>query len=311
MNQNDLKYSLSRTRQVLDSAAEKIHSPITMFALPKAFEGEARIIQRNAIQSWSRLFPAVTVVLLGNEKGIAEAADEFDCMHIAEVDTNEYGTPLVSSAFDQTRKVSDSPILVYCNADVILFDEFVEAIQRLADSHLDQFVAIGQRTDLRVDTEIDFDDPKQLAELRKRVRAHGKVASVVCKEYFAFTRELYDDVPNFAVGRGNWDNWMVAHAKSAEVPVVSLTGCVTALHQSHGYGKTTQKTRLRCYVTGEEAVENKRLAGGRNLIAGSTSGWVLDGNGLRKKRLQSLNPEFWIDSIRFLRLMLDLLINRR
>ena len=49
---------------------------LTIFACPKGFVGRAGEIQRNAIRSWVRLGPDVEVILLGDDEGVAEAAQE-------------------------------------------------------------------------------------------------------------------------------------------------------------------------------------------------------------------------------------------
>jgi len=70
---------------------------LTIFTIPKAFEGHIGIIQRNAIGSWSRL--GCDVILCGDDPGVSEAAKEVGATHIPDIDRNDYGTPLLSSAF--------------------------------------------------------------------------------------------------------------------------------------------------------------------------------------------------------------------
>jgi hypothetical protein len=286
-------------------------APITLFAIPKAFHGHLAIIQRNAIKSWCRLAPAIDVILVGDDEGVAEIAAEFGLLHIPQVERNELGTPLINSAFDLARAASESPVLVYCNSDVILLKEFPAAIEQLMDSELDQFVAFGRRTDLKIEHDLDFDAPDSESRLRRWLAEEGRRSSVVCKEFFVFTRDLFQGLPRFAVGRGNWDSWMVARARDLDIPVVSFSERVPVIHQDHGYRQTSQLDRLNCYVFGREAQENQRLARGRNLIRGSSATWVLTEAGPRKKPFAGLNPDFWCDSSRFLTLVMDLLTNRR
>lgn len=280
---------------------------VTIFALPKPFGSKTDLIQRNAINSWARLRPEVEVLLIGDEAGIAETARELGVRHADGVETNEHGTPLVSSAFEIAGRETNSPYLAYCNCDVILLKDFVRAIELLAmNQTFEQFVAFGQRTDLRVERAICFDSLLQIERLMKNCKQQGVLSSNVCKEYFVFNRELYNDVPPFAIGRGNWDNWMIHSAKSLDIPVVKVSKIVKAIHQAHDYSHTTAG-RFNCYVSGNEARENRRLAGGRHLISGSTATWRLSGNGLRRERPILLNPGFWTEIPRFLRLMLSMM----
>ena len=276
---------------------------VTIFAIPKAFHGHTGLIQRNAINSWKSLEPAVNVLLISDDTGTAEAAAEIGVEHVAGVETNEQGTPILSSAFELAHANSTSPLLMYCNSDVILLDDARIAIQHLvSQNQFDDFLGIGRRTDLRVEDRIDFDRSEEVEKLRADCRHGGIPAPVVCKEYFVFPRQLFREIPNFAVGRGNWDNWMVYFAKKNGIPVVNLSKSLLAIHQNHDYSHA-KVSKLDCYVTGPEAKSNQHLAGGRHLVSGSTSDWHLNSGTFRRNRTGFMNGEFWSDIPRFARLL--------
>ena len=167
---------------------------ITLFTMPKSFSDPSdhtTIIQTNAIRSWARLSPQVQVFLVGDEPGIADAAQRFGVLHSDQVQYNEHGTPLVNSAFDAVRSISDTPLLAYCNSDVILTDDFVTTMQRLVDlKPQEPFVAFGRRIDFKIETEINFDEENRLHDLVDRARSDGQIVSQVCKEYFVFPLSL-------------------------------------------------------------------------------------------------------------------------
>ena len=295
--------NLIQQSEATASAKPLCHAPVTIFALPKPFVGDADRIQSNAFRSWMQLSPTVDVLLLGDETGIADFAAEHQIAHFGHVDRNRNGTPLVSDAFSLAHQISTSPILVYCNSDVILDHSFALAMESLSSQNqFEQWLAIGQRTDVAIDRELNFADADQLRWLNEKSRADGKKSSHVCKEYFAFSRSLYQDVPPFAVGRGNWDNWMVHDAKCKSIPVVSLTDSVLAVHQENE-SSHRGRCRYRNYVSGPEARNNQRLAGGRHLIRGSTSTQRLNRGKLQACRWHWLGCEFWFDFPRFARLL--------
>ena len=193
---------------------------------------------------------------------------------------------------------------------MILGPDFVRAIEQLSEqTQSDRWLAIGQRTDLRVDHKVDFEDPDQVNLLWRDCKDNGVRSSRVCKEFFAFPRELFREIPPFAVGRGNWDNWMVANAKTQKIPVIDLSEKVTVLHQSHNYSHL-KASRMSCYVNGVEAIENQRLAGGRNLIAGSTCTHRLCDSGVRQIGSAEAAFDFLADLPRFVKLMVQLLSGR-
>ena len=292
-----------------DNSLSNLSAPVvTIFALPKPFGGKTDLIQKNSIRSWARLKPDVEVLLLGDESGIKETAEELGVRHASGLRSNEHGTPLLSSAFQLAHQESNTDFLAYCNCDVILTRDFTESINQLVNqAHFSQFIAFGQRTDLSVDRAIDFGQPTQVERLLEECQNEGVRSSNVCKEYFIFNRHLYENIPPFAVGRGNWDNWMIHSAKQNRIPVVNLSKTVTAIHQSHDYSHAPLN-RWGCYVSGPEAQENRRLGGGRHIISGSTANWKMTRNGLKKELPKLVSPSFWADAPRFTRLLFNLLV---
>ena len=206
--------------------------------------------------------------------------------------------------------MSDTPLLAYCNSDVILTENFLTTIKRLLElKQREPFVAFGRRIDLKVETEVDFDAPGALADLVARAKAEGKICTQVCKEYFVFPRELYHDLPAFAIGRGNWDNWMIHSAKANGTAVINVSHQVTAIHQMHNY-KHANAHRRNVYMTGKEAKENQRLGGGRHMVLGSVGTHRLTPSGIEREKTLLLNPHFWADVPRFFRLLKNLVLNR-
>jgi len=102
---------------------------LTIFSIPKAFKGHTGVIQRNAIESWTRLEPRPEIILLGNEEGAMEMARGLGLRHLPNVATNDHGTPLLSALFRQAEAAATAPYLCYVNADIILMRNFVRAAE--------------------------------------------------------------------------------------------------------------------------------------------------------------------------------------
>ncbi|UBF28445.1 hypothetical protein K9N68_11555 [Kovacikia minuta CCNUW1] len=118
---------------------------LTLFAIPKAFRGQINTIQRNAITSWTLLQPKPEIILLGDDAGTAEIAQELNLKHIPEVERNEFGTPLLSSLFELAQKTGKGPLFAYVNSDIILMGDFLQAVQRVP---FQRFMLTGQRWNL-------------------------------------------------------------------------------------------------------------------------------------------------------------------
>ncbi|MEA5078567.1 MAG: hypothetical protein VB013_08355, partial [Anaerolineaceae bacterium] len=116
---------------------------LTLFTCPKPFtNSHIAIIQRNALQSWKNLGDGVEIVLLGEEEGLAEVSKELGMVHLPEIKRNDQNTPLVSSLFEEARKLNQSPLLAYVNADILLFPDFVESAQKLL-AQTNKFLMVG------------------------------------------------------------------------------------------------------------------------------------------------------------------------
>ncbi len=230
---------------------------ITLFAIPKPFEGDVALIQRNALASWTRLGRDIEVVVLGDDEGVAEAALAVGARHVGGVETTEYGTPLLSSAFALARRASRRRVLAYVNADIVLLRDFVTAIRRI---RFERFLCLGRRWNVEVHESIDFDGPYE-QRLRALVSQRGELALPDAIDYFVFDRDSpLTDVPRFAVGRPGWDNWMIYRARSLRIPVVDATRAITAIHQEHGYEHVPERSGPLWY--GPEAEANFELIRG-------------------------------------------------
>jgi hypothetical protein len=230
---------------------------ITLFSAPKPFtDPHIATIQRNAIKSWT-LLPDVDVVLLGEEEGLADVVKEFDVKHIPGVAFSEDGTPLISSMFQLTRENSKSNLLCIINADMILMPDFIEAAKQ-AIKLKEKFVLLSQRWDLDVTKPIDFSDgwiDRQSSIVNRQGSLHRPVGS----DFFLFPRTCYTDIPDFAIGRAGWDNWMIFHARQERWPVIDCTPSVMIVHQNHDYRHLPGG---KSHYTHPETNENIRLAGG-------------------------------------------------
>jgi hypothetical protein len=209
-------------------------SQLTIFSAPKPFTNtHIATIQRNAIQSWLHLVPEENVLLVGEEDGTAEVATEYGIQLLTNVARNDVGTPLVSSIFTLARQASNSPFLAYVNADILLLPDVLEAT-KLVSKHVKKFLIIGQRWDLDVEELLDFSTGWD-QHLQENLQTHAKLHPPAGSDYFIFPRSCFTEMPDFAIGRAGWDNWMIYHARQQGWVVVDGTPSIKVIHQNHDY----------------------------------------------------------------------------
>jgi hypothetical protein len=245
------------------------------------------MIQRNAIQSWQHLGDEVKVLLVGQETGLAEYAAEAGIRHLPEVARNAHGTPLVSSIFSLARQNSTSPFLAYVNADILLTPEFIR-VTRLVQDQAKRFLIVGQRWDLNVQQDLDF-NPTWDTKLLDEVKTHGRLHPPGGSDYFVFPRTSFKDIPKFAIGRAGWDNWMFYHARMQRWPVVDISSSLIVIHQDHDYSHLPGG---QPHYRLPESAENVRLAGGqRTIFTLLDADFTLESGKLR--RIPKNGKRFW------------------
>jgi hypothetical protein len=271
-------------------------SLLTIFTAPKPFEDpHITLIQRNAIRSWTLLGPEVEVILMGKDFGVAEAAAEFGVAHLPDVACNEKGVTYIGDMFRLARQTSDSPLLMVINADIILFPDMLQAA-RSAHQQIDEFVLAGQRYDLDVNEPLDFSDGWE-QRLRAEVAARGTLHTPTGSDYFLFSRQVYQDVPNFTIGRAGWDNWMIYHGVTQPWRFLDATPSVTIVHQNHDYRHLPNG---QIHYRHPESERNVELGGGnQKMYSLRDVPEFLEGETIKKK------PVTWLRLLRAVELRLQ------
>ena len=274
-----------RENIVTEMVPSKNNQKITLFTIPKPFSGHIGIIQRNAIRSWIALGPAVEIILIGDEAGVAETASTLGVGHVPVVDCNQYHTPIVNSAFQIAQKVGRGSLMAYVNADIILTPNLVEAIETIS---LDKFLVSCQRWDLDLDYELDFASSSWQSRLNELVQARGRLHEPTGIDCFIFTRGIYQNLPPFAIGRPGWDNWLIYWTRRMKIPVIDATPVMLIVHQNHDYSHHPKI--LGTEHGGPERDINLELAGGWDYIFTlGDADWIMGPDGLTKSPLTLKN----------------------
>lgn len=278
---------------------------VTIFSIPKAFNGHIGTIQWNAVNSWMKLGQDCQVVLCGDDAGVAEAAREVGAEYIPDIDRNEFGTPLLSSAFKKTRKIARHRLLCFVNADIILFKDFIEGLKKIT---LPNFLAVGQRWDMDVTQRINFKNKRWDTRLRDAVEDQGKLHGAYGSDYFVFPKNSkLLEIPPFAVGRPGWDCWFIYRARKLRMPVVDASKTIFIVHQNHDYSHVKKESAFtadgRRWYGPEKDLHMKLMGSKDTYFTPLDATHLLGQDGLKRaldyphlkkqwRRLRILYPEF-------------------
>lgn len=227
---------------------------MTLFACPKPFTNpHISTIQRNAVTSWTLLFPKPEIILLGDEKGVAEICKEYGIIHIPCIARNEFGTPLVNDIFVKAQEKASFKLIGYINSDIILMDDFMDAVKKVSAWRSDCLM-IGTRWDLDINKVLNFQSNDWQSHLRNSIKQKGDLMTGGT-DYFIFPRGRFYQIPSFVLGRYVFDNWILWKAKKMKLPLIDLSPAVQVVHQNH---RAIRQEKPHSYFI--ECNHNHRLA---------------------------------------------------
>ena len=226
--------------------------------MPKPFRGHIGIIQRNAITSWAMLRPRPEIYLFGEEEGVAEIAAELRINHLHDIARNEFGTPLLDDLLRRAREIARTPLLCYVNSDVILLQEFIDAVS-VIHAQFPKFLGVAHRLNIELAETLDFAVDGEMM-LRSAILPLGTPGSPTAIDVFVFPPDSYQQVPPFAIGRAWFDQWLIKDALRQRIPVVDMTQVTRAIHQNHDYGHIASGQQGAYW--GEEARRSLVMYGG-------------------------------------------------
>lgn len=232
---------------------------LTLFTIPKAFVGHIGDIQRNAIKSWTLLRPKCEVILLADDSGTSEVAEELGVKHLPQVNRNEFGTPLLDSAYRLAEQEASYQHLCYINADIVLTSSFVDAATTVMKNS-DWFLMTARRWNLDVSGRMDFDDDWE-AGLLNAISKRGRLGRHTEIDFWLYSKGLLSEIPPLAVGRMAFECWCLYKARAMNADLIDATDVVMSLHQNHDYSHHPDGEEG--IGTSTEAQRNRALVGGK------------------------------------------------
>jgi len=256
-----------------------------IFTIPKEFDGNIGVIQENAISSWVRLRPKPKIILLGNDPGVKEAAKKFKVGHYPCLKCNQYGTPLLSDAVEIVKRKYKGNVLALVHTDIILTNGFIKTVN-ICDKKFPEFLATGLRSDLKQESRLRFGKRWESA-MKNRVKRIGVLRDSTTEEgtdikkfngsdYFVFSRNFYNEIPPFAIGRFFWDSWLQYMALELKKPWVDITNGAFVVHQDHHYLHVKSHTRSQKKVSMNEYYKSPEMLDNFNYLSGGKGikeGW--------------------------------------
>lgn len=232
----------------------------TLFTVPKSFaDPHINLIQTNAFRSWKALESNIEIFIFGDDEGVREKAIEFNFTHLSEIEKNEFGTPLLDSIFKKANQLCRWPYLVFVNSDIIIPGKFLKIFCHLPQEN---FFISGQRYDIDITEPINFKSTEWEGDISAKIENFGILHPPTGGDYFIFNRDLFVNIPPFAVGRVTWDNWMIQESLLKNIKTVDASDFVKVIHQNHNYNHQINKGINK--INSQEGQMNFKLVNSKN-----------------------------------------------
>jgi hypothetical protein len=255
---------------------------LTLFSIPKPFQGHFKTIQTNAIRSWAQLRPRPEIILLGDDEGTAEMAKEVGAIHIPQVERTDSGTPLVNSLFAKAENASSNDLMCLVLADIILMSDFAQAVQNMSRLTSGKpSLLIGRKSIVDIPDSLDFTQADWESRLKQRVADAGRYGTSDT-DYWLYGRGLWTDIPPFAIGRYYWSAWLTYAAHRRGSMVVDATSVITAVESTHDYSHITSVGGR--ILMSPDVVSNAKLFRGARFWTTANAPYTLTASGLERSQ---------------------------
>lgn len=203
---------------------------VTICAVPFSFVKGDNIRQRNAIGSWLRLDPKPEIILLGDDEGVPEFAKSRGFQHIGSIRKTKLGHMDCSDIFQKMQEAASHDVVLYMDCDTILLSSFLPVL-KFVSTHYNPFMMVGGRWSIPTPAKVwDFKNPVWEEEAIATIKRH------VChgSDYYAFPKGFITEMPDFSMGRGHWDGWVMRYPLDRGAELVRADLVTKTLHQDHG-----------------------------------------------------------------------------
>jgi len=224
----------------------------------KSFTGPAGPLQCRAIYNWRALHPNIEIILYGKTDGVDAVIREFDVRYIPDIGATAKGIPYFNAIAEHATTHALYDTQLYVNADILLPRKLLDLIPTAWQ--FPRFLLCGQRIDLVQELPATFSPIGWETRVPYLVRSgQAKIHGTMGSDYFLFPRGMWQYLPPLIIGRGGYDNALIAFCLRQHIPLLDASWVLPVLHQFHDYSHVAGGQKSSYH--GKEARQNLRLHG--------------------------------------------------
>ena len=144
---------------------------------------------------------------------------------------------------------------------------------------------VGHRWDINLMDIVNFNDQKESEIFWKDAQKKSIKHACTGIDYFVFRKNSFTNLPDFAIGRPGFDNWILWNARRHFIPLIDVSNEVMALHQNHDYRVYTDPKLF----PDPDSLANKKLHQDRTLNLLDANYHFMNGKIGKKKSKEFIN----------------------
>jgi hypothetical protein len=219
---------------------------VILFSSPKPRRGDTEAVQISAFRSWRRIFPKARILLFGDGATWESFAREEGLELAGPLPLGVEGGEVIQFLFEKASVLAGDEIAMYLNSDILLDPSAPAAVASL-ESLPAPWLASARRCCLGEWVGPALEKEKDWKEFYARARKEGVWGEACAMDMFLFRKLSFQTMPPFLIGHRGWDNWMIYHARSQNIPVIDISAAMRIIHCDHdySYAKGNQDSRQR------------------------------------------------------------------
>lgn len=246
-----------------------------VFFTLKDFHGPDAVIQELSVKSWQDA--GARLAILGPGAGVPEAAARLGIPHHPDISTRPDGRPRIDDLFRVAHQLARGEPYAYVNSDIYLTNPARLAETETVLSQLPSYLAVARRWELRLDPQfVTTLSDAQIRSMRPDDLRRGPDEAI---DFFLLDGRHAPSIPQFAVGRAGWDNWMIHDARLRCIPVVDLSHELQLIHLDVAPGWAEGKRA----PSDPETRRNRQLAGWAQLLTLDNATHLIKEGRIRRK----------------------------
>ena len=224
---NTRTFSLQETRMDTNTV-------LTLFTTFK--ESHSKLyIHRNTIRNWGLLSPDVIPVLFIDwniSSSVVDYARQWKWHIFPAPRMSNSGIPVLRHMFLEAQRLFNTTFYAYANGDILFDRNLTDTLHELKrlQKNVTNILVVGRRLNWKIQWQQNVSKLEEIGRYAKS----AKLFTPYAQDYFISSRNGYpwSTIPDFVVGRINYDNWLVVTAMKKKIPLVDATKTITALHQT-------------------------------------------------------------------------------